>query len=243
MTKTATKSIATVESKAVKAVKSSNFASSVQTRILLALWTLGEATKSELKGSLVRKREKETAADYEQRGNLWLAAMSHLDQSGAFVFKENKISLSDKGLELLEQGLLNSEFAFDAQIGAKTANALLRWMQQKAVRASKTSVEVPKQTAGVGIASYEDFKPVVLKAFEKLDKEFNYRGLVPIWHLRREVGEQVERGDFNEWLMMTQGEDLLYLQHGQAREVTADQTQDSISDDIRGLLFFASYPS
>jgi hypothetical protein len=57
------------------------------------------------------------------------------------------------------------------------------------------------------------------------------------------MDSSVKREEFNEWLMTMQGEQLLYLQRGQARGVTDDQMQGSITDDVRGLLFFVSYPS
>jgi hypothetical protein len=79
--------------------------------------------------------------------------------------------------------------------------------------------------------------------FEKLDKSYNYSGLVPIWHLRRELGERIGRDEFTNWMMQMQGEQLFYLQSGEARGATDDQKRDSITDDVRGLLFFASQPS
>jgi hypothetical protein len=79
--------------------------------------------------------------------------------------------------------------------------------------------------------------------FEKLNKTHNYSGLVPIWHLRRELEERVSREEFNNWMMEMQAEQLFYLQSGEARGATEDQKRNSITDEVRGLLFFASKPS
>ena len=62
--------------KAVKPTVVLKSPDSVETRVLLALWTLGEATRSELKASLIRKREKETGAEYEQRIVLYQEVIS-----------------------------------------------------------------------------------------------------------------------------------------------------------------------
>ncbi len=44
-------------------------------------------------------------------------------------------------------------------------------------------------------------------------------------------------------MMEMQAEQLFYLQSGEARGATEDQKRDSITDEVRGLLFFASQPS
>jgi hypothetical protein len=98
----------------------------------------------------------------------------------------------------------------------------------------------PKEKA---IASYKEFKSEVLPLFEKLNKSYNYSGLVPIWHLRQALGTRIGREEFNNWMMEMQAEQLFYLQSGEARGATEDQKRDSITDDVRGLLFFASQPS
>ncbi|MFM6308725.1 MAG: hypothetical protein ACKPGB_10710, partial [Dolichospermum sp.] len=64
----------------------------------------------------------------------------------------------------------------------------------------------------------------------------------PIWQIRKEVGNRLQRDQFNTWIMDMQAEQLLYLQSGEARGATEEQKQDSINSEIRGLLFFASKP-
>ena len=73
-----------------------------------------------------------------------------------------------------------------------------------------------------------------------LDNSYSYSGLVPIWHLRRELSKQVSPEEFNDWMMQMQASQLLYLQSGEARGASEDEKRDSIHSEIRGLLFFAS---
>jgi hypothetical protein len=101
----------------------------------------------------------------------------------------------------------------------------------------------PAKTKEKTIASYDEFKPEVLALFEKLDKSYNYSGLVPIWHLRQALETRLAREEFNNWMMEMQAEQLFYLQSGEARGATDNQKRDSITDEVRGLLFFASQPS
>jgi hypothetical protein len=61
------------------------------------------------------------------------------------------------------------------------------------------------------IASYEDFKPVALEVYDRLNRDFNLDNLVAIYRIRREIGERVERSHFNEWLLEMQANDVLQL--------------------------------
>jgi hypothetical protein len=121
---------------------------------------------------------------------------------------------------------------FEAQIGAKMANALLRWM--RSAGASRTVV------AGIeAIESYEAFKVVVLGVFDRLNRDFKFDNLVPIYRIRREIGERVSRDDFNTWLMKTQTEKVFRLQGGSVEDSAADKIEDSITTEVSGLRCFA----
>lgn len=211
-----------------------------KTRILLALWDMGGANIQVKKGDLTEriKRTNERAADYQ-------GVFGQLEESGAIAISKNLVSLSDKGVQTLGEGLKNADFEFDGtQIGSRTANALLKWIREMGTLDGGVAASAGKGKAtGGAIASYDEFKPEILDLFEKLDKGYNYSGLVPLWHLRHELGERVSREEFNNWMMETQGEQLFYLQSGEARGATDDQKRDSITSEIRGLLFFASKPS
>ena len=212
-------------------------------RVLLNLWDLGGGKMRVKKGDLTKRivRTNETSQRY-------VGVLGELQESGAIEYslvnRVTMVELSAKGKEVLAQGIKSRDslFEFDgSQIGTRLGNSLLKWIRHQDGAAS---VAVEKGKADVGaIASYDDFKSQALALFEKLDKGYNYMGLVPIWHLRRELGEQVSRETFKDLIMQMQADRLFYLQSGEARGATDEQKQDSISDDIRGLLFFASKPS
>ena len=212
-------------------------------RVLLNLWDLGGGKMRVKKGDLTKRivRTNETSQRYVE-------VLGELQATGAIEYslvnRVTMVELSAKGKEVLAQGIKSKDslFEFDgSQIGTRLGNSLLKWIRHQDGAAS---VAVEKGKGDVGaIASYEDFKSQALALFEKLDKGYNYMGLVPIWHLRRELGEQMSRENFKDLIMQMQADRLFYLQSGEARGATDEQKQDSISDDIRGLLFFASKPS
>ncbi|HIK32811.1 MAG TPA: hypothetical protein IGS17_13045 [Oscillatoriales cyanobacterium M59_W2019_021] len=209
-----------------------------QTRLLLALWDMTTSPetaivkKSELLNRVKKKNEK--SQDFQP-------LLDALEEKGAIERRTEKrtalVSLQESGVQLLATGLRNSEFEYTSNVGKKDANALLKWIRQMGGLASGSVGTVQ------AIDSYDEFKAEVLNLFEKLDKGYNYIGLVPIWHLRREMGERVDRLQFNDWMMEMQAEKLFYLQSGEARGATDEQKRDSIYSDIRGLLFYASQPS
>ncbi|MCW9681029.1 hypothetical protein FJR41_009470 [Dolichospermum planctonicum UHCC 0167] len=214
-----------------------------KTRLLLALWELGANEQKVAKGKLskrvVSKGQKIT--DYQ-------GILEDLQGQGAITIlkKGSAISYtlnSPIGLDVLGAGLRSDEFEFESgkTIGTWVANALLRWFRQVGVVVNKTVVLDNGVKVEV-IASYEEFKLEILGLFDKLDRSYSHAGLVPIWQIRKEVGNRLQRDQFNTWIMDMQAEQLLYLQSGEARGATEEQKQDSINSEIRGLLFFASKP-
>jgi hypothetical protein len=214
-----------------------------KTRLLLALWELGANEQKVAKGKLgkrvVSKGQKIT--DYQ-------GILEDLQGQGAITIlkKGSAISYtlnSPIGLDVLGAGLRSDEFEFESgkTLGTWVANALLRWFRQVDVVVNKTVVLDNGVKVEV-IGSYEEFKLEILGLFDKLDKSYSHAGLVPIWQIRKEVGNRLQRDQFNTWIMDMQAEQLLYLQSGEARGATEEQKQDSINSEIRGLLFFASKP-
>lgn len=205
------------------------------TRLLLALWFLGgeKVSQGELTKKVKLKEEK--SADCQE-------FFTKLKNDGAIKIDNRKISITNQGRNSLSQSLKTSNLSIEGTIvGSWLAKALLKWIQQS--EESLNGAAVNGRIAHSTIASYEEFKPKVLSLFEKLNKGYNYGGLVPVWHLRRELGEQVDRGEFSDWMMEMQAEQEFYLQAGEAREATEDQKRDSITNEIRGLLFYASKQS
>jgi hypothetical protein len=212
-----------------------------KTRLLLALWDMGEPGLGIKKGDLMRRvvRTGEKSADYQP-------ILDDLGQEGAIAITKAKgatlISLSDRGRQVLAAGLKSTEFAFGGnQVGSRVANALLKWIRQ--VGEVTTGLDSKPVVAIKAIASYDEFKVLALDTFEKLDRSYNYAGLVPIWHVRQNIGDRASQEQFNTWIMQMQGEQLFYLQSGEARGATEDQKRASITSEVRGLLFFVSQPS
>jgi hypothetical protein len=93
------------------------------------------------------------------------------------------------------------------------------------------------------ISSYEEFKEVVLEAYQRLDNEYNYAGVVPIYAIRRDIGYRVSRSQFSEWMFQLRQEKKLYFYVCQDLPTSEDQLRDSIQDSsISTLYFFVEKP-
>jgi hypothetical protein len=212
-------------------------ATQVQTRLLLALWDLAGTENKVTKGKLNERigRKKNNAKEYDR-------AYQQLEQESAIAVVGNKrllsISLTDKGLQALDAMLKSSELEFTSQIGAKTANALLRWMRQ----INSASVSTSELVNGVksAIASYDEFKLVTLEVYKKLDSNYNLNDLVPIYRIRREIGEVISREDFNTWLLEMQADDILQLEGGSVEDSASDKIEDSVTTELDGLRCYAT---
>ena len=207
--------------------------------ILLALWDIGAAEQEVNRGLLTKLIVPKGGkiSDFQE-------VLEQLQAENLMQVSAKKVFLSAKGLEYLSAEINNPEFVFKNQIGAKTGNSLLKWIREMGTLNSGASSAVAStQSAAGAIPSYDEFKTEILALFEKLDKSYNYSGLVPIWHLRREIGQRVSLEDFNDWMMQMQRDQFLDLQTGEAPGNTDDQKRDSITSEIRGLLFFVSKPS
>lgn len=212
--------------------------SQATTLTLLALWDLGglktEVKKSDLTKRIIRTHEK--AKDYQ-------GIFEGLQQTGAIAIATHKrvtnISLTDKGLQILGEGLQSHDFQFEGyQVGTKVANALVEWIRQ-INHTAIASVTPEQKTHQVAIASYDEFKSVALEVYDKLNYEYNFNNLVPIYRMRRQVGDQVSRSDFNEWLLEMQANDILQLIAGEIPDLTPDKREDSINVPGVGLRSYA----
>lgn len=206
-----------------------------KTRTLLVLWDLGganaEVKKSELTGRVKRNNEK--AGDYK-------SVFEQLEKAGSVAFATKNrvanVSLTDRGLQMLSEGLKSSEFEYDAGVGAKTVNALLKWIRQLNGAVSSPSASLTTEPA---IASYEKFEKVALEVYDHLNRDYNLDDLVPIYRIRREIGDQVSRSQFNEWLLEMQANDIFQLQGGEMPDITPDKAEDSITTELSGLRYYA----
>ncbi|BAY33981.1 hypothetical protein NIES2107_58860 [Nostoc carneum NIES-2107] len=210
-------------------------ANQTKTRLLLALWDLGgtqqEVTKALLAKRIVPKGKK--VADYQ-------IIFEELQKQGAIAISKKGYSLaSPKGLEVLGEGLKDSDFKFEGTMVATwAANALVRWINQINVAVASTSASVKSKTRDA-IASYEEFKPVALEVYDKLNRDYNLDDLVPIYRIRREIGDRVSRTEFSEWLLEMQANDIFQLQGGSIEDSAPDKIEDSITTKISGLRCYA----
>jgi hypothetical protein len=212
-----------------------------ETRLLLFLWDLGGVEKEVKKGELTErlKRKKEKAGDYQD-------TYEELEKAGAIALSKKMVSLTTpKGLQMLNEGLKSDEFQFDSAIGAKAANALLKWLREQSTSgkgAVSNGASAPADTAKSAegaIASYDKFKQVALDVYDKLNRDYNLDDLVPIYRMRREIGDRVSRSQFNEWLLEMQANDILQLQGGSVEDSAPDKIEDSITTELDGLRCYA----
>ncbi|MEH2163947.1 MAG: hypothetical protein V7K38_23585 [Nostoc sp.] len=209
----------------------------ISTRLLLALWDLGGTQQEVKKGQLTKRivSKSQKVADYQ-------GLFEELQNQGAIAISKKGYSLtSPKGLEVLGEGLRSSEFKFEGTIvGTWAANALVKWISQIDIAVS--SADVPVNGKGAlaqlsvrvasrreGIASYDEFKSVALEVYDKLNQNYNLDNLIPIYRIRREIGERVSRTEFNDWVIEMQADDILQLMTGEVPDFTPDKREDSIS--------------
>jgi hypothetical protein len=210
----------------VSGLKSSE--SFARTRFLLALWDLGI---TDIKKSEVLKRTKKTGektTDYDP-------IILQLEKDGAIALSGSKISLlQPAGSHLLNASLKSADFSFDTSVGAKTANALLNWIRQMETVSTASS-----RPTTVKLTSYEAFKPVVLEVFDRLNRDYNMGNMVPIYRIRRDIGDQVSRSQFSEWLFQMQSEDLLELLEEGVEDGASDKIEDSVTTKLGKLRCYA----
>jgi len=118
-------------------------------------------------------------------------------------------------------------------VSSRLANAALKWFRENQGQGVSV-VSAPK------ISSYDEFKAVALETYENLNFEFSYDNFVPIYKIRRAIGEQVTRTEFNDWLIKMQADDILLLQESSVEDSARDKLEDSVSTPISGLRCYAT---
>jgi len=208
-----------------------------KTRLLLGLWDMGGAKEEVKKSELIKRilQTKEKAGDYQ-------VFFEKLEEEGAITTttknRSVKVALTDNGLQMLDAGLKSPDFESSGkQVRAKDFNTLLKWIRHLDGAVS-TSNGQAKPTAAA-IASYEDFKPVALELYDQLNQDYNLDSLVPIYRIRRMIGDRVTRSQFNEWLLEMQADDILQLLEGSVEDSAPDKLEDSITTKVSGLRCYA----
>ena len=206
-----------------------------KTRFLLTLWAMscsnGEVKKSELNSKLKQKRQ---GTNFGVSQSLY----EELQAADAIkIYKRNQtlmVSLTDTGKQMLIAALTNSDFAFDTTIiASRLGNGLIkliRELNQGGIPATSVKQAV--------IASYEEFKAIALQVYDQLNKDYNYDNLVPIYRIRRTIGDQVTRSQFNEWMLEMQANDLVQLIGGEMTDSTPDKVEDSIQTELGAIRYY-----
>ncbi len=51
----------------------------------------------------------------------------------------------------------------------------------------------------------EEFTDTAMSTYDQLNQDYNLDDLVPIYRIRRELGDRLSRQNFNSWLLEVQG--------------------------------------
>jgi hypothetical protein len=209
----------------------------VKTRLLLALWDMGGAKEEIKKSELIKRilQTKEKAGDYQ-------VFFEKLEEEGAITTttknRSVKLALTHKGLQMLDAGLKSPDFESSSkQVRAIDFNTLLKWIRHLDSAVSLSNGQA--KPAVDAIASYEEFKPLALEVYDQLNRDYNLDSLVPIYRMRRTIGDRVTRSQFNEWLLEMQADDILQLLEGSVEDSAPDKLEDSITTKVSGLRCYA----
>ncbi|CAN1213468.1 hypothetical protein TUMEXPCC7403_24900 [Tumidithrix helvetica PCC 7403] len=207
-----------------------------KTRLLLALWDMGALESLVKKGEVMKRIVKsgEKSSDYQP-----ILEILAQQEAIAMVTKNRsaQIQLTELGKQSLSAGLNGDDFKFGGtQVGSRVANALLKWIRQMGDVVSAAS----GKEVGLRISSYDEFKTVALETYDRINFEFNHNNFVPIYKIRRSIGDLVTRTEFNEWLIKMQSDDILQLQESGVEDSSPDKLQDSVSTPISGLRCYAT---
>jgi hypothetical protein len=226
-------------SKTLTASEQAVWDAKAKVRVLLNLWALEDEKNIVRKGELNKRiaRTNETSKNYE-------GVIGELQATGAIVYSLSSrvtlVALSARGKEVLADGLKSQDslFEFDgSQIGTRLGNALLKWIRHQD---SAASVGVEKGKGDIGaIVSYEEFKAVALEVYDSLNRDYNLDDLVPIYRMRRAIGERLGRSEFSEWLLEMQANDIFQLIGGEMTDITPDKAEDSIKTQLGGIRYYA----
>ncbi|XWK86379.1 MAG: hypothetical protein U7127_19430 [Phormidium sp.] len=212
--------------------------------ILLALWDIGAAQQEVNKGLLTKRIVPKGGkiGDFEE-------VFAQLQAEDLMRFVGKKVFLPAKGMEYLSAEIKNPEFQFKNQIGAKTGNSLLKWIREMGTINTEASSAVASTQSGAQekppsdslarIASYDEFKGVALEVYDNLNRDYNLDNLVPIYRIRREIGDKVSRSQFNDWLLEMQANDIFQLMEGSVEDSAPDKIEDSITTKVSGLRCYA----
>jgi hypothetical protein len=110
---------------------------------------------------------------------------------------------------------------------------VLKWF-----RLNSQVAAAPTPSAAAPLTSYQEFLEETLRIYEDLNRDYNLGDLVPIYRIRRHLGDRISRPQFKEWLLEMQANDLVQLMSCQESHVPQDQLEDSITILSNELRFY-----
>jgi hypothetical protein len=147
------------------------------------------------------------------------------------IKSQRQVSLLPAGKRRLAQALADGHLSCNGiVVSTKFAKALLQWIKSEG---NQSKVDREK------IDSYPEFKKASLKVYDRLNQDFKYGNLVPIYQIRRQIGEAVDRSQFDEWLLEMQADDILQLLEGSVEDSAQDKMADSIRTELSGFRCYA----
>lgn len=199
-----------------------------EVRLLLALFYLGGQDVSQTQWLNLLKRKSERIGDFHKS----VTSLKEENSIKIDVTKsQRQVFLLPAGKRKLSQALADGQISCDGSVvSTKFARALLQWIQSEG---NQSRVDREK------IASYTEFKKVTLKVYDRLNQDFKYGNLVPIYQIRRQIGEAVDRSQFDEWLLEMQANDILQLLEGSVEDSAPDKLADSIRTQLSGFRCYA----
>ncbi|MGF1493757.1 MAG: hypothetical protein ACFBSC_15135 [Microcoleaceae cyanobacterium] len=212
----------------------------MKARLLLNLWDQG-GLKTEIKRTDLLKRVKLS----REKVSTYQGIIDELTQEAAITTTTQRnsvrVSLTATGLNLLQSLLYADvlEYSPRQRVRTKDFNALLHWMREHQSQEANDDQGQVSSEKDDPIDSYRNFQTVALLVYDQLNNDYNYDNFVPIYRIRREIGEQVSRAQFNEWMLEMQADDFFQFQGGSIEDGTADKIADSISTELSGLRCYA----
>jgi hypothetical protein len=206
-------------------------ATNFEVRLLLELWNFDGVPIGQ--GKLNERFSGKAAEKNAAREGLMASGAIEVTGEG----KAKGFVLTEAGKALLVSSLASDAFEFTAGIGQRTANVLLKWLRSNPGSGGASVI----QAAGNAIESYEAFKVVALETFDRLNRDFNMDNLVPIYRIRREIGDRVERSEFSTWLLEMQSNDVFQLLEGGIEDNAPEKLEDSVQTKLGKLRCYAKY--
>lgn len=99
--------------------------------------------------------------------------------------------------------------------------------------------EKPAATKGKAIESYDSFEKEILSAYKKIGEKEGDTEMVPIYRMRRELGDRLTRQQFNAWMLDAQAKNLFTLLEGSVEDSAEDKIRDSVMTKLGKIRAYA----